>query len=217
MPVLAPTGQPDRAIDWFHSAPGRAVIDSETDAVRQGLDERPGHPWLWLAAAASALDRRDRGLRLLSVAQAWDGAVRCRLPLPLANDTVATVVLQHVLHSGEPGRALLQECARVLLPGGRLWLFALNPLAPYRWRWQRSGLAASEPMLWRRRLRAAGLQPEPVSHGIGPRWRIEPAAQLQHGPGLRAAYLLRAEKRTMPLTPLRTRASLRIAEGVPAA
>lgn len=217
MPLLASTGQPDRASDWFRTAHGQVLIDSEADTVREALGERPGQPWLWLAPAPSALDSRGRGLRLLSVAQAWEGTVRCRLPLPLANDTVATVVLQHVLHSGEPGRALLQECARVLLPGGRLWLFALNPLAPYRWRWQRSGLAASEPMLSRRRLRAAGLQPEPVSQGVGPRWRIQIVSDLQHGPGLRAAYLLRAEKRAWPLTPVRQRAPLRIAEGVPAA
>jgi ubiquinone/menaquinone biosynthesis C-methylase UbiE len=27
-------------------------------------------------------------------------------------------------------RRLLEEVARVLVPGGRLWLLALNPLAP---------------------------------------------------------------------------------------
>jgi SAM-dependent methyltransferase len=139
------------------------------------------------------------------------------LPLPLANESVATVVVQHVTRNGEHGTTLLSECARVLVPGGKLWLFALNPLSPYRWRWNGNGLRASEPMPWRRRLRAAGMQPDAVSQGLGPRWRIEADAGLQHGPGLRAAWLLRAEKRAIPMTPLRTRAPLRIGSGVPAA
>ena len=27
----------------------------------------------------------------------------------------------------------------MLVPGGKLWLFALNPLSPYRWRWNGNG------------------------------------------------------------------------------
>ena len=42
-------------------------------------------------------------------------------------------------------------------------------------------------------------------------------ATAQQGPGLRAAYVLCAEKRSTPLTPLRLRPPLRLADGVPAA
>ena len=112
---------------------------------------------------------------------------------------------------------LLAECTRVLLPGGRLWLLALNPLAPYRWRWSGNGVRGWEPVSWRRRLRTAGLVPEVVSQGVGPRWRIAPSPGLQDGAGLRAAFLLRAEKRVSPLTPTRARPSLRLQTGVPAA
>ena len=82
----------------------------------------------------------------------------------------------------------------------------LNPLAPYRWRWRGSGITTSEPLVWRRRLRAVGLVPDPVSQGLGPNWSVRVSAQPQQGPGLRAAYLLRAEKRSVPLTPVRRRA-----------
>ena len=67
------------------------------------------------------------------------------------------------------------------------------------------------------RLRAAGLVPEAVSQGIGPRWDATPNASLQQGAGMRAAFLLRAEKRVTPLTPIRSRPALRVPTGVPAA
>ena len=218
MPPRSPTGQPARPSDWFASAPGQALLDSEAESVRAALGERPGQPWLWLGPGPADEARPEgRGLRLEVSADGWQGPVRCALPLPLANESMATIVVQHAAASGTRGAALFAECARVLVTGGRLWLYALNPLSPYRWRWNGSHLGASEPMPWRRRLRAAGLQPDPVSQGLGPRWRVEVSPGLQQGPGLRAAYLLRAEKRSMPLTPLRLRAPLRIGEGVPAA
>lgn len=124
----------------------------------------------------------------------------------MASESFGTVVLQHVVRSGDSARVLLQECARILSPDGALWLFGLNPLAPYRWRWRGSGLTASEPLTWRRQLRDAGLFPAPLSQGLGPRWRTLSDATVQDGPGLRAAYALRADKRSVPLTPLRNRA-----------
>jgi SAM-dependent methyltransferase len=218
MPLTSAPGQPDSPRDWFATAPGRALLDSETDSIRAAVGERPGQPWLWLSPVGGGEDMTSgHGLRLQVLASGWGGAVRCALPLPLANESVATVVVQHVAGPGDHGTALLSECARVLVPGGRLWLFALNPLSPYRWRWNGNGLRATEPMPWRRRLRAAGMQPDAVSQGLGPRWRVEPDPLLQHGPGLRAAWLLRAEKRAIPLTAVRARAPLRIGSGVPAA
>src|SRR3546814_17439403 len=62
------------------------------------------------------------------------------LPLPRASDAIGVVVLQHVAAPGRSRRKLFEECSRVLAPGGRLWVFALNPLAPYRWRWRGNGL-----------------------------------------------------------------------------
>ena len=67
-------------------------------------------------------------------------------------------------------------------------------------------VSASEPLVWRKRLRAVGLVPDPVSQGLGPSWSIQVSPLPQQGPGLRAAYLLRAEKRSLPLTPVRRRA-----------
>lgn len=202
---------------WFASPGGRALLESESEVVLQAAGERPGQPWLWLAAGPVAPRQGGHSLRLLLDGDRFAGPIRCALPLPIASEAVGTVLLQHVGDVGPDPAALLAECARVLLPGGRLWLLALNPLAPYRWRWSGSGANACEPVTWRHRLRMAGLVPEAISQGLGPRWRIEPSAGLQHGAGLRAAFLLRAEKRVSPLTPIRARPSLRLQTGVPAA
>ena len=221
MPALQPTGQvagsARNRLTWFDSPAGRALLDSESGSVRGALNERRGHPWLWLSPVAQALDVDGIGLHLHADGDWWQGSVRCTLPLPLPSESVATVVLQHVAPTGRAGYPLIEECARVLIPGGRCWLYALNPLSPYRWRWSGSGLGASEPMPWRWRLRQAGLDPDPVSEGMGPRWREDPIEARQHGLGLRAAYRLRAEKRTIPLTPLRTQVPLRLGDGVSAA
>ena len=116
-----------------------------------------------------------------------------------------------------PADRAVAEAARLLVNGGRLWLLVLNPLAPYRWRWRGSGISASEPLAWRRRLREAGLSPDPVSQGLGPSWSVQVSPLPQQGPGLRAAYLLRAEKRAIPMTAVRTRRVLPIVRGLPAA
>ena len=202
---------------WFGGAAGRAVLDSELAAVQNAADERPGQPWLWLGAAPGMPAIGGRSVCLHLGANDFGGALRCALPLPIASESLGCVVIQHVGDAGDDPAPLLAECERVLVPGARLWLFALNPMAAYRWRWQGRGPAASEPVTWRRRLRLAGLAPEPVSQGVGPRWRVAAVPELQQGAGLRAAFLLRAEKRAMPLTPVRSRPSLHWQPGVPTA
>ncbi len=191
------------------------MLESEAEAVRQAFAERPGPPWLWLSPAAQGLVAPNSGIVLRSHAQGLSGSLRCGTVLPLASEAIATVILQHVIEDGPGWPELLEECARVLLPGGRLWVFALNPLSAYRRHWMGEGVRVIEPVTWRRRMRANGLQPEAVSQCVGPRWRIAPVPDLQTGAGVRAAYLLRAEKRVIPLTPVRKRA-VRWAPGVSA-
>ena len=217
MPADSATGQPDSACAWFRSDAGLALLESERPTVLRALSERPAMPWLWLAPVEQDGGARGDGLRLVASEQGWSGAARCRLPLPLASESIGVVVLQHVAAPGRSRRELFEECARALAPGGRLWVFALNPLAPYRWRWRGTGLGASEPLSWRRRMRDAGLVPEPVSQGLGPGWRVRVAHEPQNGPGMRAAFAIRAEKRAWPLTPVRQRAPLPMPVGIPAA
>lgn len=220
MPLPSSPRQPEItsfATAWFASAAGRALLDSEWGVVQDAAAERPGQPWLWLAAGWTPSSPGGHGITLHLDGESFGGALRCALPLPIASESVGTVVLQHVGDVGPDPAALVSECARILVPGGRVWLLALNPVAPYRWRWTGQGPHALEPISWRRRLRRAGLAPEPISQGVGPRWRVVANAALQDGAGLRGAFLLRAEKRMTPMTLSRARPSLRLQTGVPAA
>jgi SAM-dependent methyltransferase len=220
MPALSHQDQHDTLKQWFLLPAGQAVLDSEHTVVADALAAHPvvGLPWLWLAPTLTAEVPEGRGLRLMPSGDGWRGPLLCRWPLPLASESLGAVVLQHVLDDDrDRTAALIEECARVLVPGGRLGLLALNPLSPYRLRWYGSGQSASDPSTWRRLLSDAGLTPEGVAHGVGPQWSPTASPSLQSGQGLRAAYLQRAEKRAFPMTPMRLRKPMALSNGVPAA
>ena len=221
MPLPAFHTQPDpvAADAWFASDAGRALLDSEAELVAEAARSRLGPAVLWFGPSMATPPRGPESgqpLCLHGGAAGFHGDLRCRLPLPLANASCAVAIVQNLGDAGCDPVGLLAECERVLVPGGWLWLLALNPLSPYRWRWRGQGLQAREPVTWRRRLRAAGLVPDSVTQGVGPTWERIPHARQQDGVGLRAAFLLRAEKRRLPLTPLPHRRVLALRAGTPA-
>ena len=222
MPFPSFRRQPDAAAAdvWFAGRAGQAILASEAECLRAALQQRTGQAALWLRprAADQACALEDAALlRLQPEGAGFGGDLRCGLPLPLASESCGLALVQHLADAAADPEALLEECARVLLPGGWLWLLALNPLSPYRWHWHGHGPRASEPLVWRRRLRAVGLQPETVSEGIGPRWRAVDDLRRQSGAGFRAAYVVRAEKRVLPLTPVRQPPALAMPQGAAAA
>lgn len=220
-PTLPPSAfrrQPGTAAAaaWFAGQAGQAILASEADTLRQAAQERPGQAGLWLCPGGMGDDELPL-LRLRAAARGFEGDVRCDLPLPLPSESCGVVVVQHLADISAEPIELLDECARVLIPGGRLWLLALNPLSPYRWRWRGQGARVAEPVTWRRRLRTAGLAPDTVSRGLGPTWAIAADPAMQDGAGLRAAFLLRAEKRRSPLTPMRAPLKASWQPGLPTA
>lgn len=198
MPVFAFSRQPD-ALSWFGTAPGLPLLETEHPAIASILASRPAHPWLWLApgvegAASAGLSAPARGLRLHRAADGLAGPVRCALPLPLATEAIGTLIIQHLHEEGD--EALLDECARILEPGGRLWLFTLNPWSPYRLRWSKSGLVARDARDWHARLRAVGLQPvDGQVRCLGPVYK--PGSMIENASPwwLRSVHVLEAEKR----------------------
>lgn len=201
MPALAFDRQPD-PLAWFGSERAQPLLAAERPLVESALARRQGQPWLWLAPpGVAAPDPLPPRLLLLHAAgAAFEGPLRCALPLPLPTEAVGGIVLQHVLEGGHD--ELLHECARVLEPGGKLWLLTLNPWSPYRARWRRSGLLLREPGAWRERLQAAGLEPgERPLRRLGPVWRMQTAAGTRSPPRLRAVCMIEAEKRVASLIP----------------
>jgi SAM-dependent methyltransferase len=220
MPALSQSDHYNAVTQWFLLPAGQAVLDSEHTVVADALAAHPvvGLPWLWLTPTPNAELPVGRGVCLSMSAEGWRGPIRCRFPLPLASESLGAVVLQHVLdHRCGDSLAMIEECARLLVPGGRLAILTLNPLSPYRLRWQGSGQSGHDPSTWRRQMSDAGLTPEPTAQGVGPQWTATASPSLQSGAGLRAAYLQRAEKRAFPMTPMRLRKPLALSDGVSAA
>jgi len=183
---------------WFDTRAGVSLLAVEQAGILAGLRSRPAQPWLWIAPVPPLDPRPDldaRGFRLRWRGTGYEGDLRCGLPLPLAAESVQSIVLQHV----PVGRLdeLLGECERVLMPGGRLWLYALNPYSPYRLRWQRRGLRTLRPLTWRQRVQAAGLRCLGQEGYLGPAWRIDTGVDVQAPTPLpwRAVCVLEAEKR----------------------
>ena len=150
MPALQSTRQASQA-PWFDSEPAVALRVLERQLLLPQLSVLPTQPWLWIAPSAAWLEDAQlggRGLRLFRQGQGYAGDTRCALPLPLASESVNAVVLQHVT-AGDAER-LLDECERVLMPGGHLWLSSLNPFSPYRTHWRQQGSPAGDLRAWQR-------------------------------------------------------------------
>ncbi|MEO6102447.1 MAG: hypothetical protein ABIP44_02275 [Pseudoxanthomonas sp.] len=203
MPVLQISRQPD-ALAWFDSVPGQPLLVAEQVLIGAVMASRPAQqPWLWMGPREQGLGNFELPLRTLVLHRQQDcfsGSLRCGLPLPLPTESIGNLVVQHVLDDAIDN--LLDECVRVLEPGGRLWLFTLNPWSPYRARWRHSGLVARSPHAWRLNLRRLGLQPcAGNTRYLGPIWRTSYNLQKPGPALLRAACLLEFEKRTAALIP----------------
>ncbi|MDG2524829.1 hypothetical protein P6166_05610 [Stenotrophomonas sp. HITSZ_GD] len=193
---------------WFDTGAGRALLDAEQAGILNGLRGRPAQPWLWIAPTAPAGERpalQARGLRLHpgGAAGGFQGDLRCTLPLPLVGESVQSIVLQHVPLAQVD--LLLAECERILMPGGRLWVYALNPFSPYRLRWRRHGPQVLQPMRWRALVQGAGLRCLGQAGYLGATWRVEAGADAESAGSApwRAVCVIEAEKRVIaPVGPI---------------
>lgn len=207
MPVLQSLRQASPA-PWFDSEPAAPLRVLERQLLLPALSALPTQPWLWIAPSAAWLADAQlggRGLRLYRQGHGYAGQARCGLPLPMANESVNAIVLQHV--TAGDADALLDECERVLMPGGHLWLSSLNPFSPFRARWRQHGLVVRTPQRIRQLLGRHGLECDDVRY-LGPVWQGSGSRRRTGWAPLRAACLFHAEKRTLALpgpTPLPVR------------
>lgn len=198
---------------WFSSEAGQGLLAAQEAAMARVLASWPAAPWAWLGTAGAAPPDMPggRGVLLRRNGKGFNGAVRCCLPLPFASEAMGAILLQHALDDGFAIDEVLDECARLLMPGGTLWLAALNPWSPYRARWARSGLRARDPGGWQSALRRAGFAVDTVSlQWLGPHWRV---AHGDVGVGasdrLRAGIALTVNKRVHALIPPKPLRNLR--------
>ncbi|WP_222565016.1 methyltransferase domain-containing protein [Novilysobacter antarcticus] len=176
MPAFTYHRQPgvpaETGLEWFHGPAGNAILASEEAAVGRVMAMCPALPWLWIGAAAAVAPQAPRGIRLHRGRDGFSGDLRCGLPLPLASECFGAIFLQHALDDGREVQEMLNECARLLAPGGRLWLATLNPWSPYRARWTGAGLRAKGAGAWQSALRRAGFPSAATrAQWLGPRWQ----------------------------------------------
>lgn len=179
----------------------------------------PALPWVWLGVPGAEPPQRDigRGICLRREARGFRGDVRAALPWPLANESFGAILVQHALDDAHGDtRAVLEECRRVLAPGGVLWLATLNPWSPYRARWWRSGLGAHGPGYWQAALRRAGFSVDAVSlQWLGPLWYPDDDdAGIGAADRLRAGIALTVTKRVHAAIPPGAVRKLRLQPGV---
>ena len=197
MPALATSRQPGNC-PWFSGRAGRALLEAERRWIVPALAVRPSRPYLWLSPVAqgdAGEPAPSRRIDLHPEGQVFSGSLRCGLPLPLPGECLGDVVLQHP--DGARLDDLLDEAARVLVDGGRLWLCAFNRFSPFGLG-ARPPRACVEPAIgWAARLQRLGMrQVEPVSY-LGPRWRPGADAGCSRSAfSLRGACVVQAEKRS---------------------
>ena len=204
MPVLGFSRQASTS-SWFETRAGYILLRAEQAMAHAALQRGIVHPWLWFRVAKQpSLMTRPQGRGICFVRQGgrFTGDVRCGMDLPIATESIQSIIIQHsvVCHPDD----LLRECARVLKPGGRIWVFVLNPYSPYRLHWRGLRCTALPAYRWRAVLAQVGLACITAPQYVGPIWQPQRLHPLQCGPGRpwQAACLLVAQKRTLAMTPL---------------
>lgn len=211
--------QSEGPLAWFASTAGQGLLAVETAAITRVLAGIPALPWCWFGVPGTVPPDVPGGRGVLLCRQTgsvegvrFGGAVRCGLPLPLANESFGAVLLQHALDDGADRDELLGECERILAPGGTLWLAALNAWSPYRARWARTGLHAHVTGAWQASLRRAGFALDSVNlQWLGPRWRMDHGdVGVGMNDWLRAGIALSVSKRVHALVPPARKHSFRL-------
>lgn len=153
--------------------------------------------------------------RLHLAGNTFDGDVRCSLAeLPWETDSVQLIVVRHITDCLAPDSGFESEIARILAPGGSLFMFGLNPLSTWRFWWARHtrrGLRAprcSSAAHMRRVLERLDLE---TSHRefLGGAWPADAApkqaqAAAGHGAVWHGAWLLIAQKQRALMRPIGT-------------
>jgi SAM-dependent methyltransferase len=210
--------------DWLATPLGRRCLANEQRLIRGALDRAFGEQFLQIGAwgARNSFLRFARTQRRALVD--WRSDVAADLitdpeQLGIASDSVDVVLLPHTLERTESPHALLREVDRILRPDGHLLVLSFAPggLWGVRHLFAARGFPAGrERMIREGRLRD-WLELLSFDVGVATRYchtlplerfkqlRLLPREELAQKwlPMLSGGYLLRAQKRVHPLTPVR--------------
>lgn len=177
--------------DWFDTDAALALAAAQSPLLLRCLASRPHQPMLWLGPGAGWPAPRPQIARLLALhgdGRRYAGDLCATLPLPLANASIGTLVLQHP--PAPHAAALLADCQRLLLPGGVVLLVVGRRVCTSRVLHPGLPLWAAPAGGWRGLLADNGLQLRAVH-------RFDPGLPLSG-----ACVVLEAEKRTLaPIGP----------------
>lgn len=139
--------------EWFRTPLGQALLGAEHAIFAEKLPYLFGYHLLRMSAVddtdatSSSMIGHRFSLAPATGGEVVPGALSELDALPLENDSMDIVLLQHVLEFSERPHAILREANRVLVPNGRLLIAGINPLSLLGLRTLLAGWR--NPAIWR--------------------------------------------------------------------
>lgn len=147
--ATASSGGADAFFAWLGSDAAHRLLAAERAPLQSAVRRFHGDAVLWVGAMPAMLETTARCMVRERIYASWNRssgdakaeasaappdigcdfkAVRARpTELPLPSASVDGIVLHHALETVDDRRSALREAGRVLRPGGRLLLLAINP------------------------------------------------------------------------------------------
>lgn len=224
--MLAAMNVTEAADPWLGTPLGAAVLELEMRLLHDELADVVGFELLqigcWGDATRLCAGARTRHRTLIAPDASGPHAVRAHFDaLPIATNSVEAVLLPHTLEHAERPHQLLREVERVLVGEGNVVICAFNPWSPWGVRHYVSRTnfpPHATRLLSERRARdwltLLGFEVVAARRYLfAPPWMqrwfgLQPESWLeQQGPMLAAplagAYLLKAKKRVLAVTPIK--------------
>lgn len=221
MPVLRSFRQPMSNSSWFDTPIALELLARTQRQASLMLTSHIGVRGLYVRPSSQLSpllsgNMLQQTASVYSVPDGFAGDIRCEEScLPIEDDGLCLVYLQHALDVATDPDALLRECSRVLRPDGILFVSILSMASLWRLRWAQGGVRPMAERRLRRLLRDEAFTVESAV-GLGPVWPTladrDPSESFEHPSHwvpdpLRATMTLVARKRRSTVTPLPQRSS----------
>ncbi|HEX7374770.1 MAG TPA: methyltransferase domain-containing protein [Steroidobacteraceae bacterium] len=216
---------PQSTHHWLESPLGASVLAREAVLLQDAMADVFGFEMLqvgsWGPAGQLVTGSRTQHRCWIAPDASGPGAIRAELDrLPIASASVEAVLLPHTLEFASNPHELLREVERVMVGEGQLLVCGFNPRGPWglrhlvsRGRFPPSGARLMSETRVRDWLRLLGFEVANAQrYFFAPPWaQVLPErsrAWLERrgpvlAPPLAGAYLLKARKRSLALTPIR--------------